>query len=200
MKSMIQSPGLKLANRNDKPIIKNILIDSFRHDPHIMWLIEQSPKQNKLELIMDYLIEDAFEEGEIYLTNDNMAVALWKTEKKSALTIGGLKRDFSFLWNMGLDCVIRNLNNKTNTAKQFPKNQAFYYLYSIAVSPEAQGRGLASRLMNPMLEECAVRNLPVFLETGNAMNVEIYKKKGFVLTERIDQGSLSVYYMKYFPN
>ena len=66
----------------------------------------------------------------------------------------------------------------------------------IGVLPEAQGIGLASSLMNPMIERMEMENIPLYLETANARNVEIYKKKGFVIFNTMQFGSNTFYMLR----
>lgn len=65
----------------------------------------------------------------------------------------------------------------------------------IGVLPEAQGKGLASTLMNPMLQRMKDKSIPVFLETENLRNVAIYKKKGFKVFETLTIGDRDVFLM-----
>ena len=65
----------------------------------------------------------------------------------------------------------------------------------IGVLPEAQGKGLASALMNPMLQRMKEKSIPVFLETANLRNVDIYKKKGFKIFETLTVGNRNVFLM-----
>jgi GNAT superfamily N-acetyltransferase len=58
----------------------------------------------------------------------------------------------------------------------------------IGVLPEAQGKGLASGLMNPMIQRMKEESIPLFLETANPRNVDIYKKKGFKIFETLSIG------------
>jgi predicted acetyltransferase len=62
--------------------------------------------------------------------------------------------------------------------------------------PEGQGKGLASALMNPMLEKCSRESIPVILETANPANVEIYRKKGFSLCNTVHSENICIFYMK----
>jgi len=65
----------------------------------------------------------------------------------------------------------------------------------IGVMPEAQGKGLASALMNPMIRRMKIRSIPVFLETANLRNVDIYKSKGFKIFETLAIGDQSLFLM-----
>lgn len=197
MNLQLGNHDLRLATRKDKPTIKKVLIESFRNDPCIQWLTEQSSHKRKLEIIMDYTIDETFENGYIYVTHDNSGVALWKNESKERFTWNFIKRNLRFLFKMGVPCVIRNLKSKADSYRQFPKRQKYWYLYTIGVLPEAQGNGLASKLMNPVIEKCKNLHLPLFLETANTRNVEIYRKKGFVVTKALAHGSTTLFYMKH---
>jgi ribosomal protein S18 acetylase RimI-like enzyme len=192
----ISDINLRLATKNDKQTIKKVMAESFKYDPCIMWLTEQTSRKDKVEVIVDYMIDETFEDGSIYITQDNSAIALWKTEKKEKITWGFIKRNLSFLFKMGIRCVVRNLKNKANIERHFPKNQKFCYLYAIGVMPESQGKGLASKLMNPVIEASKKLNLPLFLETANIKNVKIYQKKGFVITDTLSHNLTTISYMK----
>ena len=197
MKLKIENANLRLANRKDKSTIKKVLTESFKNDPCIQWLIEQSHHKNKLDVIMDYTIDETLENGYIYVTDDNSAVAMWKNEAKERFTWNFIKRNLVFLFKIGIPCVIRNLKSKADSSRQFPKRQKYWYLYTIGVLPEAQGKGLASRLMNPVIEICKKLKTPLFLETANTHNVEIYRKKGFVVTETLAHNATKIFYMRH---
>lgn len=195
----IKHPDLRLATRKDKPTIRKILTESFKNDPCIKWLIEQATYKRKLEVIMDYTIDETLENGYIYVTQDNSGVALWKNEAKERFTWNFIKRNLIFLFRMGIPCVIRNLKNKASSYRQFPKRQKYWYLYTIGVLPEAQGKGLASKLMNPVIEMCKTLRQPLFLETANTHNVAIYRKKGFEITATLAHKATTIFYMKHSP-
>ncbi|MDO5320880.1 MAG: GNAT family N-acetyltransferase [Bacteroidia bacterium] len=54
-----------------------------------------------------------------------------------------------------------------------------WYWYNLVVRPEAQGKHLVGKLLRPMLEFCADKGKPVYLETHSEKNVEIYRHFGF---------------------
>lgn len=192
----ILNSNIRLANIDDKPIILKILTESFKSDPHINWLLEKSNNSNKLSIIMNYLIDETFQKGQIYLTNNNLGVAMWQSEKKESINYGFIKRNLQFLFQLGIPTVVRSLNFTKISHNHFANHPKYFYLLTIGVLPEGQGKGLASMLMNPVLEYCSDSNIPIFLETANPNNVEIYKKKGFVVADSIDTSMASIYFMK----
>lgn len=60
-----------------------------------------------------------------------------------------------------------------------------YYLSTLGVAPEAQGRGLGSALLAPMLERCDAEGVPAYLESSKERNIAFYGRHGFRVTEEI---------------
>lgn len=58
-----------------------------------------------------------------------------------------------------------------------------WYLYDLAVKPEHQGKGIASRLLRPMLAYLDRIGANCYLETHDAKNVSMYEHFGFELVE-----------------
>ncbi|MEI2696027.1 MAG: GNAT family N-acetyltransferase [Saprospiraceae bacterium] len=196
MITSIKHSEIRLANKTEMSIIIQIIMNSFKSDPHINWLLEKSNNPKKIEIAAEYITDETFAKGEIYLTNDDLGLAFWQTEKKEGFSINFIKRNLSFLFRLGLRTAFRSLKNQILSHSHFPKKKPFYYLALIGVMPQVQGKGLASKLLNPVLEDCKNKKTPVYLETGNKNNVEIYKKKGFTLTDTYVAGNFNIYFMK----
>ena len=49
---------LILANFSDKPLIVKLLTDTFKNDPCLNWLIEKVSKKNKMEIIVNYVVDE----------------------------------------------------------------------------------------------------------------------------------------------
>ena len=195
-KSSSNQIKLRLATSKDETKAVAILCHSFKNDPHIIWMLEKSKYPKKLEAIMTYVFRQTLNVGKIYLTEDETATALWTSEKKEKINIEFFKRNLSFLFKVGLRSVVRILTNESFTYKQYPKNKKYTHLYVIGVLPESQGKGYASSLMNPVLNETEQRSEPVFLETANLKNVQIYIKKGFEIYNKWLNHGIELYYMR----
>ena len=94
-------------------------------------------------------------------------------------------RNLAFLARVGIKSVIRIVKSEAHVHNNFRKYPRYSHLYMIGVLPQAQGRGLASTLMDPILQAMKEKSIPVFLETANLRNVEIYKKKGSKIFETL---------------
>ena len=186
---------MEKASYADKGIVVNILSKSFINDPHINWLLEESKNKNKLKIIMGYVFEESLARGTVYLNDDNTAVALWNTEKKEKVSLQYIVRNLSFLFRAGLKTTKRCLEADKLIYAQYPKNSRYCQLYLVGVLPEYQGKGLASTLMNLMIEEMEKKSIPMHLETANPHNVKIYMKKGFNIIATLQLGKEKLYCM-----
>jgi GNAT superfamily N-acetyltransferase len=78
--------------------------------------------------------------------------------------------------------------------KMYPEK--YLHLFIIGVLPEKQGLGLASLLLNPIIEKAKSENTPIFLETACEKNICIYKKKGFATYGNICESGITLTLMK----
>ena len=186
---------MKRATLADVALIKNILLVSFKNDPHVNFLLEESKNERKLDILMDYVVDQTFRQSEIYLSDDNNGVALWDSERNEKMSLHYIWRNLAFLIRIGIKSVIRIVKSEAHVHKNFRKYPRYYHLYMIGVLPEAQGRGLATALMNPILQTMKEKSIPVFLETANLRNVGIYQKKGFKIFETLTIRDHNVFLM-----
>ena len=100
---------MKRAESTDKKTVVDILTRSFVNDPHINFLLEKSKNKNKMRIIMEYVFEESFNKGEIYITDDDSAVALWNTSAKEKINLKYIYRNLSFLFQIGIQSTMRIL-------------------------------------------------------------------------------------------
>jgi ribosomal protein S18 acetylase RimI-like enzyme len=70
------------------------------------------------------------------------------------------------------------------------------HLGPIAVEPEAQGRGVGSRLMEEHCAELDRTGLAGYLETDRSGNVAFYSRFGFVVTETVSVLGVENFFMR----
>ena len=145
--------------------------------------------------MIDYVVHQTLRKGEICLSDHNNAVALWDCERNEKMSFHFIWRNLAFLIRIGIKPVIRILKSEAHVHNNFRKYPCYCHLYMIGVLPEAQGKGLASALMNPMIQRMKEKSIPVFLETANPRNVDIYKKKGFKTFETLAIGDHNLFLM-----
>lgn len=73
---------MRRANPEDKAVVIKILMESFKTDPYVTWLSGKSNSPDKLKYLISYVVDETFGNGEIYLSDNNKATALWNSEKR----------------------------------------------------------------------------------------------------------------------
>jgi len=188
-------PNIKLASRKDKAIIHKIIIDSFSHDEGFKWMLKATKNPKKLEALIDYIIDESFNKGFIYINDDHCGISIWQTQKKEPFSINIITRSLKLLVSLKLVTLLRLIRFESLSHKQFPATGEFVYLMNLAVLPNNRGKGYASELMNPILDHYKSQNISAFLETSNFDNISLYKKKGFNLDKTVHFDSASFYFM-----
>jgi len=54
---------MRTATLADVDLIKSILLVSFKDDPHLTWLLEESKNKFKLSVLIDYVVHQTPSEG-----------------------------------------------------------------------------------------------------------------------------------------
>lgn len=135
---------------------------------------------------MEYVFEESFSKGEIYLNEDNTAVALWNTSKKEKLNWRYIYRNLSFLLQIGVESTLRILKTDKLVNMCHPQIDRFAHLYTIGVLPDSQGKGYARKLINFMVQKMSSTKSAIYLETANVNNIGIYNKMGFHIFHTVD--------------
>ncbi len=59
------------------------------------------------------------------------------------------------------------------------------YLAVLGTDPSAQGRGIGSALLAPVLRQCDEDGVPAYLESSKERNVAFYARHGFRVREEL---------------
>ena len=69
--------------------------------------------------------------------------------------------------------------------RRHPARPPHWYLATLGTEPAAQGRGLGSAVLAPVLEECDRDGVGAYLESSKERNVDYYARFGFRVTEEV---------------
>lgn len=167
----------------------NVLARAFTDDPLWVWLIPDTMQREPLlGAFFRPLVKLASARGLGYAAGEpTQGVAIWSRpgvplyDVGAVLRAGYLRLVFSrfgaLLWRART--VFRQFGRMHAAYASGPH----YYLDTVGVSPVAQGQGLASALIRPLLAEADVRNLPAYTGTMTPHNVTLYQHYGFEIAE-----------------
>ena len=202
----IEKAGLYIVKDSDLERLADVATDAYVDYPLHNWLTKGKYDRTASKLIMQITLKTMTKDAVIYADSEEMnGFAVWLpfgfTGSKTLpfLFSGGLK----LIFHSGLGIIGRLLTYETyamNLKKEFTDNYD-WYLYNLSIKKDAQGKGIASKLLRPMLGFCDDEKMVAYLETNKESNVSLYKHYGFELKkeELIPKTTVTHYAMVRFP-
>ena len=185
-RNAIEKAGLYIVEKKDLDRLAEIAADAYRDYPLHNWFTKGKYDAVASNLIMQISLKTMTEDALIYADSEEMnGFAVWLpfgfsgSKTMPFLMNGGLK----LILHSGPAIIGRLLTYESyamNLKKQFTDNYD-WYLYNLSIKKDAQGKGIASKLMRPMLQFCDDERMVAYLETNKEVNVGLYQHYGFNL-------------------
>ena len=182
----IEKAGLYIVQKKDLDRLAEVAADAYCDYPLHNWFTKGKYDKKASKLIMQISLKTMSKDAIIYADSEEMkGFAVWLpfgfTGSKTLpfLFRGGL----NLILHSGLGIIGRLLTYEKyamNLKKEFTDNYD-WYLYNLSIKKDAQGKGIASKLMRPMLKFCDDERMVAYLETNKASNVTLYNHYGFAL-------------------
>ena len=185
-KKAIERAGLYIVGKEELDRLSQVAVDAYRDYPLHNWLSGGKYDERVSRLLMQVSLKTMTEDAVIYADSEEInGFAAWFpfgfTGNKTMpfLMNGGL----SLILHSGPGIIGRLLtyeNYAMGLKKRFTDNYD-WYLFNLSIKKEAQGKGIASKLMRPMLQFCDDERMVAYLETNKEANVGLYQHYGFDL-------------------
>jgi ribosomal protein S18 acetylase RimI-like enzyme len=162
---------------------------AFQHDPLFGYLIPDDSRRPQLSTrAFTALLRFGLHGGETYATSCNVeAAAIWfpPDTHPSFLALvrsAGLVATLS----LGPGMLLRFWKYQQHSDRLRRQHAPFrhWWLQLLGVDPNHQGKGLATALLEPMLQRFDRDKMPCCLETMNEKNVSLYERFGFRVVAR----------------
>ena len=185
-KRAVEKAGLYLVQKEDLERLAEGAADAYRDYPLHNWFAGGQYDPLVSRLIMQISLKTMTEDAVIYADSEEMnGFAVWLpfgfsgSKTLPFLMNGGLR----LIFHAGPGIIKRLLtyeNYAMNLKKEFTDNYD-WYLYNLSVRKDAQGKGIAGKLMRPMMQFCDDERMVAYLETNKEINVSLYRHYGFEL-------------------
>ena len=180
---------MRRAEKDDKPVVVDILANSFKDNKSVNYIIPQAGSRKKRLLrLMEYSFDYCMLFGEIYLSDDKKACALVVFPDKKETNFTGIMLDSK----LALSCIgifnLLNVLKRESKIKTLQPKIPMYYLWFIGVQSEDQHMGRGSSLLGELIIRSNSMNRPIYLETSTLNNIPWYQKFGFQIYEELDLG------------
>ncbi|MDO9535332.1 MAG: GNAT family N-acetyltransferase [Bacillota bacterium] len=188
----ISTSSLYRLTKEDIPKAVACLKDAFKDDPLWAEVFKHEPDRDKaLSGFFTTPLLYGMKFGKVYATSSEIeGVAVWVPGKHANMSVWGMLRcgALSYGMKMGKE----SMSNLSIVSKQLGpdrnrlmKNKPYKYLTIIGVCSLVQGKGLGSKIMDTIKEECTREGLHLYLETESEENLSFYEKHGFTLLQKI---------------
>jgi GNAT superfamily N-acetyltransferase len=175
---------VRKATPDDVTRLADVLARAFDGDPPMQWFLPNAESRvERARNLFDLMLTRVHLERDwCYTTEDVIGGALWVPPGNWRL---GIVQQLTLLPGMlrvfgrGLAHAQRGLA----VMEEGHPRTAHYYLDSLGVIPEWQGRGIGSALMAPVLQRCDMERMPAYLNAGSARSRDLYLRHGFEVTE-----------------
>ena len=175
------------ASHDDRAALARSLADAFWDDPVTSWA---SPHHGARPAVLRHFfgtqLRHKLPGGFVYTDEKRAGAAIWappKTWRTTPRQDLQLMRAFAHPRHWPRAPMVAY--GLLGLERVHPRAPAHFYLATLGVAPTAQGQGLGSRLLQPVLEICDRDGVPAYLESSKESNIAFYARHGFRVTGEI---------------
>jgi ribosomal protein S18 acetylase RimI-like enzyme len=175
------------ATPADVPALAQMLARAFLDDPVAEWSCRpDSLRAGVLEHFNGARLRHLLPHHEVWTTPELASAALWapplqwRTTPRQDLELARAVLHPRLLPRAPL--VAAGL---LNLERRHPRTPPHWYLAVLGTDPAAQGQGLGSAVLAPVLEQCDVDGVGAFLESSKERNIAFYARHGFRVTAEL---------------
>jgi ribosomal protein S18 acetylase RimI-like enzyme len=176
--------AVRKATSDDVPALAGALARAFHDDPVISWMFSRDASRPRWATrFFAIRLRQLLAQDEVYALDGGGGAAGWTRPDEWALSLRETAQLSPILPGLGTRAV-RVLRGLARVEHHHPRDQ-HYYLAHLGVEPPAQGDGLGSALLEPVLRSCDEDGVAAYLESSKERNIAFYARHGFRVTEEV---------------
>jgi len=169
------------------PVLAKMLARAFLDDPVAMWSCPPDAlRPGVLERFNAARVRHLLDEQEIWTTPGLSSAALWAPPERWKTTP---RQDAELARGMlhprllvRAPLIVAGL---VGIERRHPRLPPHWYLAVLGTDPSAQGQGLGSAVLAPVLEQCDSDGVGAYLESSKERNIAFYARHGFRVTAEL---------------
>jgi ribosomal protein S18 acetylase RimI-like enzyme len=166
------------------PELARMLARAFHADPVAAWACRpEDLRPRVLERLFGMRLRDIHPRGEIWTDDELRSVAVWAAPDQWHTTT---RQDLAYASSLlHPRLMLRTpmvVTGMLGAQKVHPAEPPHWYLAILGTDPSAQGQGLGSTLMEPILQELDRDGVGAYLESSKEQNLDFYARHGFRVT------------------
>ena len=178
------SPHVVPMTEAHLPRVTQVMARAFHREPIMQYTLpDEDDRPGQIRWLFGRIARYAMRYGRAHTTEDVRGFAIW-------LAPGDPDMQVLRLLRLGIAAAPCRLGYRSvRRLMRFSKvkdalhhrlaPERHWYLLMLGVDPEAQGGGVGSALVRPVLEQADADGLPCYLETAVEQNTRIFGKYGF---------------------
>jgi ribosomal protein S18 acetylase RimI-like enzyme len=175
-------PNIRAARPPDVPPLASALARAFDDDPVAVWTQPNARRRpGRLRSWYAGRLRTLMGEELVFCDAERRGAALWAPPDRWRVPAGEVLRGLPQALSPRLPMLLHGMHG---VERRHPERPHFY-LAMLGVDPAAQGSGLGSALLAPMLERCDREHVPAYLESSKERNLDFYGRHGFVVTGEV---------------
>jgi ribosomal protein S18 acetylase RimI-like enzyme len=185
---VIDPPGhIRRAVSADVPALARMLARAFLDDPVASWAWRPDGlRLGALERFQAVRLRQLLAGEEVWTNDELTCAALWappgrwhSSLRETAELVPSFLHPRLF---MRMPMVALGWEK---LERAHPHKPPHLYLALLGTEPEAQGRGLGSAVLAPVLEQCDSDGVGAYLESSKERNIDFYARHGFRVLDEI---------------
>lgn len=184
---MSESPAVRRATARDIPALAAMLARAFLDDPVASWAWRPDRlRLGALERFQAVRLRQLLAGEEVWTNDELTCAALWappgrwhSSLRETAELVPSFLHPRLF---MRMPMVALGWEK---LERAHPHKPPHLYLALLGTEPEAQGRGLGSAVLAPVLEQCDSDGVGAYLESSKKRNIDFYARHGFRVLDEI---------------
>jgi ribosomal protein S18 acetylase RimI-like enzyme len=179
-------PAVRRAGRDDLRGMAAVLTRAFHDDPVMHWFFpDHEARERRTERMFRLRVGSLLDQDETYTTDGHLGAAVWAQPGRWEMSpLRGLLLTLRLLPLTRTRTPLLASGWKLIDAQHPP--EPHYYLAILGTEPNAQGRGVGSALLAPVLEDCDRNEIGAYLESSKESNLAFYARHGFRVTGELD--------------
>ena len=173
------------ARRDEQRSVCDVLGRAFFDDPVAEFLFPDPATRPARYARFAGIAIDAFAASALVLTEPEIRTgAIWQAPKPGPL---GFTRQIRILATL-VGLTRSGFGRAARMGELMSRHhlrEPHWYLAVLGTDPSAQRMGLASAVMQPVLERCDRERVPAYLESSKAANIPFYSKHGFEVVDEL---------------
>ena len=163
------------------------LSDAFWDDPVLSWILrEEDSRSRRLARLFGVQLRGHYLPlGTVWTTPDRAGASLWAPPGHAIIPPTTILRYLPDMIRALGRHGVRALRTLNYVEGKHPKDPPHWYLGVLGTRTAAQGQGIGSALLTPVLDRCDDEGVPAYLESSKESNIAFYRRHGFEVTEEI---------------